>query len=309
MKKILLITISLFLSLNASAEYKEVKLLKDGFINKKLEYVKQTKIADLKDKIVLIFNHGQEHHDKPTKDCFWDDEVMNMASLIDKKINNKEIILYLLCTDDLGGDDWKRIWNKEKFKPPYKGVTKLDKRVKANIELIDQFLEMGVPKKQIILTGHSCGGWMTMMLMAKYPDKVGGGIAYTPACYGKLTKNYKVKKNGVEKALEKFRKRDGNGPADLRMKQINEIKKSSNLPILVFTHPQDTFDGLLSDWVEEIPGVKRIIISKNKKIDGKKCTRKGISNSIKLKDTHRITNADCFQYYNSTIIKYIESRI
>jgi hypothetical protein len=81
------------------------------------------------------------------------------------------------------------------------------------------------------------------------------------------------------------------------------------LPILVFTHPQDTFEGLLSDWIEEIPGVKRIVISKNKKIDGKKCTRKGISNSMKLKDTHYITNADCFQYYNPTILKYIESRI
>ncbi len=93
-----------------------------------------------------------------------------------QKINDKEIMLYLLCSDDLGGDDWKRIWNKEKFKPPYKGLTKLDKRLEANVELIDQFLEMGVPKKQIILTGHSCGGWMKMMLMAKYPDKVCGGI-------------------------------------------------------------------------------------------------------------------------------------
>jgi hypothetical protein len=30
---------------------------------------------------------------------------------------------------------------------------------------------------------------------------------------------------------------------------------------------------------------------------------------MKLKDTHHITNADCFQYYNPTILKYIESRI
>jgi len=309
MKKIILVIISLFLSLNVSAEYKEIKLLKDGFINKKIEYLKQTKITDPKDKIVLIFNHGQNDHDKPSKNCFWDDEVINMASLIGKKINDKEIMLYLLCSDDLGGDDWKRIWNKKKFKPPYKGLTKLDKRLEANVELIDQFLEMGVPKKQIILTGHSCGGWMTMMLMAKYPDKVGGGIVYAPACYGKLTKNYKVKKIGVKKALEKFRKKDGDGPADLREKQINEIKKSNNLPILVFTHPQDPFEGLLSDWVEEITGVKRIIISKDKKINGKKCIIKGISNSMKLKNTHQITNADCFQYYNPTILKYIESRI
>ena len=35
----------------------------------------------------------------------------------------------------------------------------------------------GIPNKQIIITGHSCGGWMTMMLTARYPNKVGGGIS------------------------------------------------------------------------------------------------------------------------------------
>ena len=52
----------------------------------------------------------------------------------------------------------------------------------------------------------------------------------------------------------------------MRQQQINKIKKSKNLPVLVFTHPKDPYDGLLSDWVEEIPGVKRIVISEDKKI-------------------------------------------
>ena len=84
-----------------------------------------------------------------------------------------------------------------------------------------------------------------MMLMAKYPDKVGGGISLMQACYGKISKKMKVKKVGVDKALEKFRKKDGDGPADLRIKQINEIKQSNNLPVLVFTHPKDPYDGLI----------------------------------------------------------------
>ena len=46
-----------------------------------------------------------------------------------------------------------------------------------------------------------------------------------------------------------------------RQSQINDILKSNNLPALVFTHPKDPYDGLLSDWVEDIPGVERIIIS------------------------------------------------
>ena len=50
---------------------------------------------------------------------------------------------------------------------------------------------------------------------------------------------------------------------------IKEISKAKNLPVLVFTHPKDPFDGLLSDWVEKIPGVKRVIISEDYKINNK----------------------------------------
>ena len=97
------------------------------------------------------------------------------------------------------------------------------------------------------------------------------------------------------------------------IKQINEIKQSNNLPVLVFTHPKDPYDGLISDWVEEIPGVQRIIISEDKKINGKKCQRIGINNGKQWKEPvkkyHDMDMVDCFQYYNPTILKYIESRI
>ena len=152
-----------------------------------------------------------------------------------------------------------------------------------------------------------------MMLIARYPDKVAGGISLMQACYGEISKKDKVAKLGVEKALEKFRKRKGSGPADMRQKQIDEIKQSKNLPVLVFTHPKDPYEGLLSDWVEEIPGVQRIIISQDKKIDGKKCYRIGINNGERwkepVKNYHDMDMTDCFQYYNPTIKDYIASRI
>mgnify|MGYP001474096286 CR=1 FL=1 len=168
MKKILFILISITLVTPVYAD----KLLKDGFLNNKMNYAKNQNIIDPKNKIILIYNHGQDDHDDPSNNCVWKNGIRNFSSLVGEKINGKEIMLYLLCTNHLAGDDYKRLWKKKKFKPPYKGITKLDKRVKANLELIDQFLEMGVPKKQIILLGHSCGGWMTLMLLAKYPDKV-----------------------------------------------------------------------------------------------------------------------------------------
>ena len=153
---------------------------------------------------------------------------------------------------------------------------------------------------------------MSLMFASRYLEKIGGVITTMPACYGEITRDFKVKKRGIEKALEKFRKKEGDGPADLREKQINEIKQSNNLPVLVFTHPMDPYEGLLSDWVEEIPGVQRIIISEDLKINGKKCKRIGINNGKKwsepVKNAHYIIMGDCFQYYNPVILEYIASR-
>ena len=289
------------------------KLLKNGFLSTEMDYAKEQNIVDPNNKIILIYNHGQDNHDKASKNCVWKNGIRNFSSIVGEKVNDKEIMVYLLCTDNLSGDDYKRLWDKKKFKPPYKGKPKLEKRLDANLELIDSFVSKGVPNKQIIMTGHSCGGWLTMMLMSRYPDKVGGGISLMQACYGKISKNFKAKKVGVEKALEKFRKKDGDGPADMRQKQLDEIKKSKNLPVLVFTHPKDPFDGLLSDWVEEIPGIKRIIISEDKTINGKSCSRIGINNGKEwkepVKDYHDMDMTDCFQYYNPTILDFIASRI
>tara|TARA_B110000003_G_C16567802_1_gene503102 strand:- start:271 stop:1200 length:930 start_codon:yes stop_codon:yes gene_type:complete len=289
------------------------KLLKNGFLNNKMNYVANQNIDDPKNKIIVIYNHGQNTHDGKSSDCVWKNGIRNFSSLVGDEIHGKKIMVYLLCTGNLAGDDYKTLWNKKKFKPPYKGKPKLEKRIDANLELIKSLVSKGVPSNQIILTGHSCGGWMTMMLMARYPNKVGGGISLMPACYGKISKDFKVKKVGIDKALEKFKKKEGSGPADMRQKQINEIKESKNLPVLVFTHPKDPYDGLLSDWVEEIPGVQRIIISEDKKINGKKCQRIGINNGQKWKEPvkkyHNMDMTDCFQYYNPTILNFIKERI
>ena len=287
------------------------KLLKSGFLSGEWKLDTNFEVKDPKNKILVIFNHGQDDHDKPSKNCVWKNGIRNIASLSGEKIKGKEILVYNFCTDHLGGDDWKRLW-KNKFEFPYKGITKLDKRVNANLDLIEKFEKLGIPNNQIFIAGQSCGGWATMMLISKYPEKVAGGISTHHACYGKLSKKYKVKKIGVEKALENFKKKRP-GPAFLRENQIKEISKSKNLPVLAFTHPKDPFDGLLSDWVEKIPGVKRIIISEDYKINNKNCRRIGINNGDRwdenIKDAHLMALGDCFQYYNSIILDYMATRL
>tara|TARA_B110001454_G_scaffold145840_1_gene135340 strand:+ start:710 stop:1615 length:906 start_codon:yes stop_codon:yes gene_type:complete len=301
MKKIFIVLILICLTSSAYAD----KLTKSGFLTDKVSYHKEQKIDDPQNKILLIYNHGQKTHDGSSSDCAWKGGMKNMSSLVGKKVKDKEIVVYLFCTGKLKGDDYKRLWNKKKFEEPYKGKPKLEKRLDANLKLIEDFVDQGFKKKQIFLTGRSCGGWMTMMLLSRYQDIVAGGISFVPECYGRLTKMYKVKKVGVEEALKKFKEKDGPGPANMRQMQIDEIKKSKNLPVLVFTHPKDPFGGLLSDWVEEVAGVERIVISQDNTVNGKSCNVWGKS----IENYHDMDRATCFKEFNPKILEYIESRI
>ena len=305
MKKILLILTLLLFSSTAFA----AAINKSGFVDKEIKVNTNLQVSDPSNKIIIIHNHGSNETDRKTKGCFWTNSVQNMASLVGDKVNGKEIMVYLFCTHKLEGDMGKKknVWHK--WQPPYKGTTKIERRVEANLNLVENFVSMGVPRKQIIITGHSCGGWTTLMLTSQYMNKVGGGIALNAACYWTLSKQFKVAEIGEEAALEKFAKKYP-GLKALRDTQINIIKKSKSLPILVFTHPKDPYEGLLFDWIEEIPEVKRIIISEGFEIDGVKC--KIGSKSFKEKGWpggHDIDQAECFQYYNPVIKEYIASRI
>ena len=301
MKKLTTLLIIIFFNTSVLAD----KMKKSGFLTNKVSYSEEQKIDDPQNKILLIYNHGQGTHDGPSGDCAWKGGMNNMSSLVGKKVKDKEIVVYLFCTGKLKGDDYKRLWNKKKFTEPYKGKPKLEKRLDANLKLIEDFTAQGFNKKQIFITGRSCGGWMTMMLLSRYQDIVAGGISFVPECYGRLTKTYKVKKVGVEDALKKFKEKDGTGPANMRQMQIDEIKKSSNLPVLVFTHPKDPFGGLVSDWVEEVSGVERIVISQDNKVNGKSCSVLGKP----IKDYHDIDSANCFKEFNPKILDFIASRV
>ena len=308
MRKILLIITFILFSTLVYAGPND-KINESGFINKEVRLIKNFEIKDPKNKIILIYNHGQDENDT-SKNCTWVSMLRNHASLIDQEVNGKKIMVYNLCSNHLRGDmSKKKDWWYLKPQPKiYEGKHILDKRVELNLELIEKFVDAGVPRKQVFVTGRSCGGLTTLLFMSRYPDKVGGGISYMQACFGKLSSKYKVKKNGVEKAMAKFRKKN-QGPHDLRQKMNDEIKNNLIAPILAFTHPKDKYEGLLSDWLEEIPGMKRIIISENYKINGKRCKRKGDDWEEPVKKGHNMDAGLCFQYYNPTIKEYIASRI
>ena len=124
MKKLAIFLIIIFFNTSALAD----KMTKSGFLTNKVSYLKDEKINDPHNKILVIYNHGQSTHDGPSSDCAWKGGMNNISSLAGKKIKNKEIVVYLFCTGKLKGDDHKRLWNKKKFTEPYKGKPNLEKR-------------------------------------------------------------------------------------------------------------------------------------------------------------------------------------
>ena len=60
------------------------KLLKSGFLSGEWKLNTDFEVKDPKNKILIIYNHGQDDHDKPSKNCVWKNNIRNIASLSGK---------------------------------------------------------------------------------------------------------------------------------------------------------------------------------------------------------------------------------
>ena len=68
------------------------KILKSGFITKSASVNENMNIKDPKNKIIIIYNHGQNKNDKAIKnECIWVNQIRNQASLVDQEVNNKKL--------------------------------------------------------------------------------------------------------------------------------------------------------------------------------------------------------------------------
>ena len=89
MRKIILIVLFLIISNNV---YANGKILKSGFISKSASVKEGINIKDPKNKIIIIYNHGQNTNDKALKNqCIWVNQIRNQASLVGEEINGKKI--------------------------------------------------------------------------------------------------------------------------------------------------------------------------------------------------------------------------
>ena len=98
MKKIFIVVI--FSLISCGNVFANGKILKSGFITKSASVNEGMNINDPKNKIIIIYNHGQNKNDKGIKnECIWVSQIRNKASLVDVEINNKKIMVYNFCTN------------------------------------------------------------------------------------------------------------------------------------------------------------------------------------------------------------------
>ena len=90
---------------------------------------------------------------------------------------------------------------------------------------IDEFKELGF--NNIVLSGHSAGGWESLTLKSKFPSEIDGVIAFHPARSGKFAKA----------------KNPHNGWVNWRNYKISLIKVDKLENVLVFSHTKDKYEN------------------------------------------------------------------
>ena len=316
MKIILIILIALF-STNIFADDERKCINETGFVDDKFNFSKTIKFEDPENTLIFMFHHGGAADKASKSDCVFTKEyIKNAIKLTKEDFGTKYSYLYVVNTKPLYGDAYKDRKNKTKWKAfpvgEYPGKTKIEKKIDLINEINENFYSQGIKPKNIIMTGHSNGGYASLLYTARHPDKVRGAIAYHPACCGKLTKFDIATEKGREKWLkaENWKcpiKEKGKYPCaeafwTFRSKVIDEILSNKNLKAVVIHNNDDPYDGKHSEWLKEIKTVKFIETPGKKdnwKINGKSC--KGLKPF-----GHNVHTSPCMSEYFPEIIVYFK---
>ncbi len=206
MRQILIITLFVLLSTNSFADKKFEKDLKkvskdNGFINNTGKIYPIENLSDKKNIILIVYTHGSQGEqtlDKCNKK--WNKVPPIILNLHDKKIKDLKVKIYHLCSGVRGWTEnhWRKMDDiyKNSSKDNFSKIIKNDfDRIKFNgakqfrkqkvvINKVDELINLGF--ENIILAGHSAGGWASITLKSKFPNKISGTIAINPAFSGKL---------------------------------------------------------------------------------------------------------------------------
>ena len=160
--------------------------------------------------IVIIYSHGTENP-RVRENCgaWWNDVPHSLLSLA----TDKNTYIYYLCstkTDPIGRDHGSWIF----------------KRVNEISEVLDDLNNLGVLPKNIFLSGHSAGGWSSLMAMSFQPEKFNSAIVFAPAFAGPRSEinTYPIWRS------------------DIRPKHIDRLISYNSINALIFAYDNDSFN-------------------------------------------------------------------
>ena len=205
-----LITLGLLLSTQVFADKKaDKKFGKDlkkiskynGFVDNLEKIYPADNISDKKNTILIVYTHGSGNDhvlDKCNKK--WNKTPPILLNLHDKKIKDFKVKIYYLCSGVRGWTEnhWRKIDDiyKNVKKTNFSKIIKDDfdrikfdgakqfRKQKVIINKVDELINLGF--ENIILAGYSVGGWASITLKSKYPNKISGALAINPAFSGTL---------------------------------------------------------------------------------------------------------------------------
>ena len=294
MKKIFLIITIFFVTNNLFAntlEYKGLeKLSKNNtFMNNKGEPYSIDEISDKKNSVVIVYNHGsiQDHKQDPCKakpkfGYLWDAAVVPaILKLHNKTINGLEVKIYRVCSGIKG----MSVKNQKKYRKELKSKGKIDlvdehkiiKRPKIILNEVENLKKLGFDK--IILSGYSAGGWSSLVLQSRYPEKIIGTIAFNPAFAG-------PKKEWQKKYPEW---------GAFREDSINKFNKADKINAIVFAHKDDIFeDPKTLSFFENFKDLNLIDYSEIKPTS---CNWADVNEKMTPDKGHNIPQSKCFTKY------------
>ena len=194
------------------------KVSKDnGFINNTGKIYPIDNIYDKKSTILIVYTHGSlgdQTLDKCKKK--WNQVPPIILNLHDKKIKDFKVKIYHLCSGVRGWTEnhWRKMDDiyknvkknnfskiiKDNFDRIKFDIAKQSLKQKVIIDKVDELVNLSF--ENIILAGHSAGGWASITLKSKYPNKISGAIAINPAFAGKINNRREWKFWELHRAYE-----------------------------------------------------------------------------------------------------------
>ena len=246
----------------------------NSFVDNQGNHYKLDQNIDKDKTIILIYTHGQWSFSK-LNGCnkIWGKIPPAIYQLDGTQIKDLTLKTYQLCSGvtegrtqkekdyfwevyDKNNQDPKSVLNlKDKNGVLLIDKSKLNTKRKVIKMKIDEFKNQGF--KNIVLSGHSAGGWDSLVLKSKYSSDIDGVIAFHPGRSGKFAKEKKPHKGWIN--WRNYKK------SLINWSQIGDV--------ILFTHDKDWADTRKTlSFLTEFENIKFFDLSdtqcKNKKLLG-----------------------------------------